>query len=82
MDSKTYEQGGVFPQYPTKKALRDAAKAGVPFTLSSTSMFGGFSGSVRDLPENMVFTVVGPDPHTKRNWYANVEKKNGKVTVS
>lgn len=82
MDSKTYEQGGVYPRYPTKKALREGIAAGHHVRLHSTSMFGGYDGLAIDLPENMVFTVVGPDPHTKRSWYANVQKKKGKVTVS
>lgn len=77
-----YEQGGVHPRYPTKKALKEAAKAGVPFTLQSTSMFGGYNGPVTELPVGITFNVVGPDPYSKRDWFASVRRTaDGTVTV-
>ena len=43
--------------------------------LYDTSAFGSkFSGSADSLPEGTTFNVVGPDPYTKRDWYASVEK--------
>jgi len=33
--------------------------------------------------KTIILSVVGPDPYTKRNWYANVEiNKNGGIKVS
>lgn len=75
-------QGGVYPRYPTKKALREAALAQVPFILEDTSAVTmGFHGSVFNLPEGDTFLVVGPDPYRTRNWYAEVKRKGDKVTV-
>ncbi len=33
-------------------------------------------------PTGTKLTVVGPDPHTDRKWYATVELRDGKVTIA
>ena len=69
--------GGQRPK--SKKALREAlaASPGTVF-FDSTAAFGAHAGedlpAVR-LPEILggdVLEVVGPDPYSKRNWYATV----------
>jgi hypothetical protein len=50
--------------YATKKALKE--NIGKPFRYIETSMFG------TEWKPNAMLTVVGPDPYTKRTWYANV----------
>jgi hypothetical protein len=55
--------------YPTKKALK--AEIGRPLRYIETSMFG---------PEYRAdgkLTVVGPDPYTKRTWFATVTMCEG-----
>ena len=70
---------GVRPK--TKKALKESAKNGETIEIECTSMFGGFSGNVKN-SNGEVFTVVGPCPYTKRNWYANVQlQPNGTIKV-
>lgn len=71
----------------TKKALRDALTADPGLVqFDSTSMMGPRAGdiisaTVADIGTDKM-SVVGPDPYTKRNWYATVEVANGKVKVS
>ena len=57
--------------YPTKKALKEAI--GKPLDYIETSMFG------KEYKENGSFCVVGPDPYTKRTWYAEVIMENGLI---
>ncbi len=41
--------------------------------MEATSVFGNeYDGSLASAPKETKFSVVGPDPHTKRNWYATV----------
>lgn len=81
----THDQGGCSPRCQTKKALKEVVRD-IPdkLYLSTTSMFpGGYSGRAVDMPDDLTFTVVGPDPHTRRNWYANVKKKaDGSLVVT
>lgn len=81
-----HDQGGAFisgNRPKTKKVLKEAYTAGKEIILDSTSAFGpAFYGSAEDLKEGDNFVVVGPDPYRKRNWYASVERKNGKIKVS
>lgn len=77
-----YEQGGCDPRFATKKALREAIKEGREVYLYSTSAFGGWSGSAKELPEGTTFTVVGPDPERRRSWYASVTRKGGAIKVA
>lgn len=69
---------GVRPK--TKKALREALKADPrSVVFDNTSDMGpqlvGINGA--NVPVEYTLQVVGPDPYTKRNWYASV--KNGPV---
>lgn len=57
-----------------KKHLRTAV-ATDPSTVwfeSVGGMFLPFAGTVADIPEGVVLTIVGPDPWTDRRWYATV----------
>lgn len=74
---------------PTKAKLRaelgpEGDWAGVAFDV--TSMLGPRAGEVINATATDIgtdkLTVVGPDPYTKRNWYATVEVRNGKIKVS
>jgi len=51
--------------------------------IESTSMFGGFDGSLalaeREGPK--AFTVVGPSPY-ERKWYAQIKFVNGRWKVT
>jgi len=38
--------------------------------------------TIATLPEGHTLSVCGPDPYTKRNWFANVKVINGKIKVS
>lgn len=57
--------------YPTKKSLKESI--GKPLRYVETSMFG------QEYKPNGTLTVVGPDPYTKRDWYATVTMKDGKI---
>jgi hypothetical protein len=64
-------------QPATKKALRELVRdAPERVTFYDTAVFNnrGTVG-VADLSPSDV--IVGPDPHTKRSWYANI--RHGKV---
>ena len=56
--------------YPTKKTLKDSV--GKTLRYEETSFFGA------EYKDNGTFAVVGPSP-TKRNWYATVTMKDGKI---
>ncbi len=99
---------GVFPRFPTKKALKEAVarerpEKAEPFTvgavleskactgkaevcredisLEATSIFGDeYGGPLSDAPMG-TYTVVGPDPHTSRKWYANIIVQRDNVIV-
>lgn len=49
-------------------------------SIDATSMFGGFSGPVTEGSDGD-YMFVGPCPHTKRNFYGTITKRNGKITV-
>jgi hypothetical protein len=57
--------------YPTKKALKEAK--GQPLRYEETSLFGP------EYKDNGTFTVVGPDAHRNRKFYATVTMKDGKI---
>ena len=57
--------------YKTKKALR--ACIGEHLRYEETSVFGP------EYRETGVVTLVGPDAHTDRRWFARVELKDGKI---
>ena len=57
--------------YKTKKELKESI--GEQPLFIETSAFGPeFKGDGH-------YTVVGPDPFTKRSWYATVVIKNGRI---
>jgi hypothetical protein len=56
--------------YPTKKALKE--KIGQELKYEETSFFGP------EYKPNGTFSVVGPSPY-KRNWFATVTMKDGKI---
>lgn len=65
--------------FPTKKSLREAIANPQqrPYVLfTDTSAFNN-RGTVGVDGLSASDVIVGPDPYTARNWYANV--KNGKV---
>ena len=81
-----YINGGVRingTPIPTKTALKRAATddpADVEFY--STSELGDqFHGRLSDIPADTTLSVVGPDPYTRRTWYASITRKGQKVTV-
>lgn len=82
-----HDQGGahLLPQVRrplTKRALREAlAGDASAVRLVTTSAFGGFAGRATELPPDLSFVVVGPDPYRKRSWYASVQRKaDGSIT--
>ena len=64
----------VSPNFPTKKALKEAVKAGKIVTIFQPGPFGG------NEPTNAKGVAVEgphyPKPHT---WYAQVDVENGQV---
>jgi hypothetical protein len=67
----------------SKKALREAV-IDAPGTVSiEATAFTGteYDGPVEDMPEGKVY-IAGPDPYTKRNWYAMVTRKGDRIKVS
>lgn len=77
-------QGGCFPRYKTMKALREGLAAGHKIRLFGTSPFGPqYEGPPQEMPKDMEFIVVGPDPYNDRRWYASVKwNKKGVVSVA
>jgi len=57
--------------YPTKKALKEAI--GKPLRYIETSVFGA------EYRPDGTFCVVGPNPYTARNWFAQVTMNNGLI---
>lgn len=67
----------------TKKALKEAvAKTPDLLDFDATSFEGPAMYQVKDLTPGLRLQVVGPDPYSKRSWYATVELKGGRVVVS
>lgn len=58
-------------RYKTKKELKE--NIGKPLRYIETSLFGS------EYTPNGTFCVVGPDPYTKRSWYASVTMENGLI---
>lgn len=87
----TYDDGeGNGPvRVATKTALRKALKENpgdVVFdvTTGPALLPEGAATSYRgsEVPEGVTLSVVGPDPFTNRKWYASVQIRNGKATVT
>ena len=69
---------------PTKKALRASLSQDLTsVTLSSVgglnAPFNGHVGNIAD--EATTLIVCGPDPFNRRDWWASLKIKNGKVTM-
>lgn len=76
---------GVFTskggRFASKKALREALAAGENVSLEATSLFGNeYGGYISDAPDGDYF-IVGPDPYTKRSWYAHINIKGAVIKV-
>jgi hypothetical protein len=76
--SKTYIQGGVefMGGKKTKGRLKELIGLNpASVYLYDTSASGSkFNGTVDKLPVGIVFNVIGPDPYSKRDWYASIER--------
>jgi hypothetical protein len=73
----------------SKKALREAIKADPSsVTFDSTAMAGARAGDMikadpDDIGKGNTLSVAGPDPYTRRNWYASVQvSASGALKVS
>lgn len=70
----------------SKKALLEAIRRDPQSVrFDGTSPHGPqFSGLAVNLPTHLVASVTGPDPETKRVWYAQVKwnTRSGKLVVS
>ncbi len=71
----------------TKAAMKRAlAEDPASVTFDGTSPMGPQHDDLSgvNIPEGLTLSVVGPDPFTKRNWYANVKinARTGKVSVT
>lgn len=73
-------------RFTTKAALkRNLAEGNAAFDQTAYPHDGSLPGviEVKDIPEDVTLVVVGPDPYTRRNWYANVKiGRNGKLVCS
>jgi hypothetical protein len=61
----------------SKKEIKDAVKANEldRISVEATSFFGNeYEGELTGAPAGTI-TAVGPDPHTKRNFYLTLEVK-------
>ena len=58
----------------TKKALKEAMRDDPASVVFDPTAAFGTQEFIRgdDVPSGVVLVVVGPDPYTKRTWYANV----------
>lgn len=70
-------RGGNFK---TKKLLREAVAAGEKVTFTDTSMIN-CRGTLPINKLSPTDVIVGPDPYTARNWYANIRLRNGRHAV-
>lgn len=66
----------------SKKEVREAvADNPARVSLQAISIFGNeYDGSVSNAPDGF-YTFVGPDPERARNFFGNIDKKNGKIKV-
>jgi hypothetical protein len=70
-------------RFKTKRELREAVEGGAGgVSLEATSFFGDeFDGYLLDAPDGE-YSVVGPDPYRRRNWYATIIKHGKNFRVS
>jgi hypothetical protein len=73
-------QGGADFQSINGKKTKTALKAAINtdpsrVQLYATSSMGPqFRGTADTLPADAEFLVVGPDPYTRRDWYATIKR--------
>jgi hypothetical protein len=66
----------------SKKEVKEAVAAGNFVMLEATSIFGNeYDGDIKDAPDGK-YSFVGPDPHTKRNFYGTITKSGETIKVS
>jgi hypothetical protein len=69
-------------RFKSKKAFIQAVKDGEIPILESTSPFNNYPTKPMSQLTPGKYAVVGPDPYTKRNWFASVEiQPGGKILV-
>jgi hypothetical protein len=68
----------------TKKTLKEAALLRPhAVTFYDTSAFNPTPDRpLAELEVNTTLTIVGPDPYTKRQWYAIVQRKGDRIVVT
>lgn len=68
----------------SKKEVRELVLTGdlARVELEATSWFGNEYGGPLNYAPDGAYYFVGPDPHTKRNFYGTITVKDGKVGVS
>jgi hypothetical protein len=75
---------GVYPPHnKSKSALKRAIADGERVGVYATSFYNApIERDVYLIPEDVVYSVCGPDPEHSRKWYASIERgKDGSVTV-
>jgi hypothetical protein len=84
----THLQGGAESRggskFQTKKSLKELVQSEPTAVMLYSTGLGGpqFNGNATRLEAGQEFLVVGPDPYTKRNWYATIyRKKSGALAV-
>ena len=67
-----------------KKLLREAIENNPSsVSLEATSMFGNeYGGSIMNMPEGETVYIVGPNPHTQRNWYCNLTRSGNRFKLN
>lgn len=66
----------------SKKAIKEALTAGDEVVLEATSIFGNEYGGFINYAPDGTYSVAGPDPDKKRDFYATLTVRSGKVTVT
>lgn len=68
---------------PTKRALKQAIKAGEVVIFDQTAVLARGPHTIRsdEIPLGVTLAVVGPDPYHDRRWYACVFGSGDTVTV-
>ncbi len=84
MQGVWYQMPSGLSRLPSKKALKDQAKAHPEtITLEATSVFGNEpDGPAMYMAVGESASVVGPDPYTKRSWYATITRTTDGLKVS
>jgi len=77
---------GIWINYRRPKSKKEVKEAIASdpknVSLEATSFFGNeYDGPITEMPEDKMVFVVGPDPHTKRNFYLNITRKGEKFVV-